>query len=492
MTNPTRSTYAPTPSGILRAVRTSLASLRAAVRSCPPHVAQALLVFGIALLLPLAIFTYNAAEHDGLYQFPDVRSFYRPAVSVANGNGYVLRQGEEPYFFREPATAYYYAAVVRFYELLTHRRVPEPLFGTNHWPTDPDNQRVIQLIRLSQALLHAIALVFFYLLLRHVFRNGFSFAVAVFASLYPPLALYCQQLMRENLLLAVFMPMAYFFSSHLRRPAYWKMVVVGALWGISALALQVYVLVGVFLLAFLVLMTRRKVLAARWGLVMGISFALTVLPWLHNVYKYYPDVRIARSMGCSLTTDWIRLNASLEFARSHPRALSATAGGVTAGVLATNVYGFTSKECFANTFNGSWRRTADSLDATFGRPSARDRALRYARALAFFLVLPGYQPGDWSSSRAVVAHDHGNMVAILFMYFVLSACSVVGLRTCGKRAMGILPIYLFHLSFFWILMSESRRALPVVPFFVLLGLVGLLKAVQLGFPQWKLPIYRGS
>ena len=159
-------------------------------------------------------------------------------------------------------------------------------------------------------------------------------------------------------------------------------------------------------------------------------------------------------------------------------------------MLATDVYAYTSRECFENAFNGSFRRMARQLDMKYGRPSVKERAGEYLGMLAWFLVLPGYQFDDWSGARNVVAHDHGNMVLTMFLSFVLSAAWIIGLWACCRRAMVVLPIYLFHLAFFWVLMSESRRALPIVPFFVLLGIVGLLRIVQLGFPACRFSIWR--
>jgi hypothetical protein len=340
--------------------------------------------------------------------------------------------------------------------------------------------------------LQAIALVLFYLLLRHHFKDVFSFIVAALASLYPPLALYSEQLMRENLLLGVFMMLAYMLSSHIQKPAYWKLAVIGVLWGISALTLQVYVLLGVFLLALVFFRTRNALLAMKRCAVIGVFFVLVVLPWLHKVYTFYPDVRIAKSMGCALTSDWIQFKTSLQFAKSHSQDPSGTGSTPSDGVLSMDRYGFTSRELFDKAFSGYFRQTARQLDAKYGRPSAKERVKTCVGSLAWFVVLPGYQYGDWSATRSVAVHDHGNMVVTMFISVVMSVCSIIGLWICFKRAIDVLPIYLFHLAFFWLLMSESRRALPIVPFFVLFGIVGLMKVIQLGFPQCRFSIHKGS
>jgi hypothetical protein len=288
------------------------------------------------------------------------------------------------------------------------------------------------------------------------------------------------------------MLVAYLLSSQVRKPAYWRLALLGILWGLSALTLQVYMALGVFLCAFVAFDAGSLVLAARRCAVIGLLFLLTVLPWLHQVYTFYPDVRIARSMGCALTPDWIGFMTSQRFARSHPRTLPGTGGAPSDEVLSTDGYAFTTRELFDKAFSGDFGRAARLLDSEYGVPPTRERIKTYLGSLAAFLVLPGYQYGDWSATRRVAAHDHGNMVVTMFISFVLGAASLIGLWICFRRAIDVLPVYLFHLAFFWLLMSESRRALPIVPFFVLFGMIGLWKVIQLGFPRFRWSIHRES
>jgi hypothetical protein len=463
---------------------------RALMQAHLPLIVRVLLLFAIALLLRVSGWYYNAMTDSADYLLPDASSYYSTAVNLANGHGYVLKQGQEPYFFREPATIHLYAASVVIYRLVTGRAVAEPSYDRNNWPQDDDNQHVIRLVRLSQAMLQAVALVLFYLLLRHYFKDGFSFTVAMLVSLYPPLASFSEHLLRENLLFGILIALAYVLSSHIQRPAYWKLAVIGVLWGISALTLQVYMLLGVILIAFVCLRATNVLQATKRCAVIGAVFLLTVLPWLYNVYMFYPDVRVARSMGCALTTDWIKFNTSLEFARSHPQGLSHAGVIPPDELLATDVYALTTSEYFEKAFGGYFAQAARRLDLKYGVPSAKDRVTEYLGLLGSLFVLPGYQYGDWSGSRSVAAHDHGNMVGVMYISVVLSVFAMIGLWMCRRKALDMLPIYLFHVAFFWILMSASRRALPIVPFFVLFGVIGLAKTVQVGFPQFRFAIFK--
>ena len=461
---------------------------RPAASAAVPLAVKVLAIFGMALLLRVAVSYYDIATHAGEYLFQDSSSYYRLAVNLANGDGYVLKVGQQPYFFREPGTCYFFAGVVRLYEAISRRPVPEPSYDQNNWPRDRANRNAIRLIRMAQALLQAAGLALFYLLLRHSFKDVFAFAVAAAVSLYPPLALYSEQLMRENLLFAVLMLVAFLLSSEIRKPAFWKLAVLGILWGLSALTLQVYALLGVFLCAFLFLRTRAVARTARRCAVIGALFVLTVLPWLYNVYTFYPDLRIASSIGCALTSDWSRLSASLNFANSRSQGQAGPRPLPADPLLATDMYSFTTRECFDNAFSGRFRQMARQLDLRYGTPSLKERGWEYLGMLAYFCVLPGYEYDDWSGSRRVPPHDHGNMVAIMFLSFVLGAASLIGLWVCWKDAPATLPVYLFHFALFWILMSATRRALPVVPYFVLFGIVGLAKIVEAGFPQWRISI----
>ena len=248
---------------------------------------------------------------------------------------------------------------VALYQALTGRPVAEPSYDENNWPRDHDNRNVIRLIRLSQA--HpagprAGALLSAAPALLPGWRS--AFAVAALASLLPaPGALLRTIDARE--------PAA-------RRPDAWPtccpptseagVLEAGRHRGpLGALRADPAGVRGArrLPLGFILLQTRNVAPAAKRCAVVGACFLLTVLPWLHKVYTFYPDVRIARSMGCALTSDWIQFKTSLRFADSrHPRAR--VSGRTTSAdeLLSMDMYAFTARECFDNAFNGTFRRTA--------------------------------------------------------------------------------------------------------------------------------------
>jgi hypothetical protein len=97
--------------------------------------------------------------------------------------------------------------------------------------------------------------------------------------------------------------------------------------------------------------------------------------------------------------------------------------------------------------------------------------------------MPGY-------GRYMELHDYRNSFYIIFLSIILGVLSIIGLVSSSHKVVYLMPLYLFHLAFFWIMMSESRRALPIVPFFVLFGILGILQVLKMGFPQWKFSIFR--
>ena len=101
--------------------------------------------------------------------------------------------------------------------------------------------------------------------------------------------------------------------------------------------------------------------------------------------------------------------------------------------------------------------------------------------------MPGYIRGYGLYNTQI---DYRNSVPVLFVMFFLGSFSIIGLVACSKRLIYVLPVYLFHLALFWILMSDSRRALPIVPFMVMLGAVGMWKVICMGFPEIKWSVYK--
>lgn len=417
--------------------------LHSLIQTQLPLIIKMLLVFSIAILLRATVYTYtNGVTSSGKYLLPDSCGYYQVAVNLANGDGYVQHPGQEPYYFREPGTIYFYAANVALYKIITGSSVVEPSFGDKGWPQDRDNERVIKLIRLSQAILQAITLVLFYLLLRQFFSNVFSFLVAVLVSLWPPLAFFSENLLRENLLLGVLMGMAWTFSSHIQKPAYWKLAVIGIFWGVCALTLQVYMLIGPFLVLFIFLKTKQVLPTAKQGAAIFLLFVLTVSPWLYKVYSFYPDIRIVKSMGCALTMDRVAATRALQYAKEHiPRntpvyeALdhhqTPPKDSVSPGdeVLAIPVYGLSTREIFRRTFNGDLRQTARKLTQKYGAPSIYVKARICADRLVNFFYLPGYMTGMGPPGprENPIPYDYRHMVGVTYVSAVLGVFSIIGL-----------------------------------------------------------------
>jgi len=459
-----------------------------ALQTKTPLFAKIAFIFGVSMLLQLTLlYSNNSVGTVGKHIFNDSITYYRSAVNLANGDGYVNKQGEEPYFFREPGTSYFYAASVLLYKTVTGRSVVEPSFDNSHWPKDRDNQNVIQLIRLTQIILQALALVFLYLLLRHCFTDVFAFIATVIVALYPPLAFFSENLLRENLLFGVLMAMSYTFSSYIKKAAYWKLAIIGILWGVSALTLQVYMLLGIFLFPFVFIKTKQIILTAKRCAMISLFFILTVSPWLVKVYSFYPDIRIAKSMGCALTFDWGKLNGSLLYAQSHLQEPLANDTSDADKLLDTNAYSYTTTELFDLTFNGDFNSMAQKLKIGYGAPSRMAKIKGNIAKLGRFILLPGYIPGY---GAFMGEQDYRNSALVIFISLFVGACSIFGLCVSIGKTFYQLPVYLFHLMGFWILMSESRRALPILPFCVLLGIIGFIKFIQIGFPKYRFSVYK--
>ena len=145
------------------------------------------------------------------------------------------------------------------------------------------------------------------------------------------------------------------------------------------------------------------------------------------------------------------------------------------------------KNVFEKTFSGFYKEQVKEMKAKYGSPPLRETISDYTMNLVRFLFIPGYMPGY---GRYMELHDYRNSFYIIFLSIILGVLSIIGLVSSSHKVVYLMPLYLFHLAFFWIMMSESRRALPIVPFFVLFGILGILQVLKMGFPQWKFSIFR--
>ena len=112
-----------------------------------------------------------------------------------------------------------------------------------------------------------------------------------------------------------------------------------------------------------------------------------ILPWLIYVYGYYPDIRIAKTVGCALTYEWIHYV-------SYHRCANAV-GLMSDTELARfeyeDAYHGTFDEYFDKSFNGYYRDKTDSLRVLVGQETKDIPASRKLAYIGKYLLINSFK-----------------------------------------------------------------------------------------------------
>ncbi|HMW36899.1 MAG TPA: hypothetical protein PKA72_11110 [bacterium] len=255
-----------------------------------------LCIFAVALLVRLVLinnFFENYTQSDGV-------DYHNIAVNIVHGNGYSRATTEpyEPYFFREPAYPIFLSAIYKFYSW----------FGSISYLSHEDpNLKLhgeIMLARIVQSFIGAGACVIFYLTLLLVLSRRVSFIIAFLFSLYFPFAIYASMLMRETLQSFFVLSMTYCFARLLISLNLKWNILFSLFWSLSNLCLQITLWIFPFAALFMLIRYRAWFLAFRHSMLSFFIMMAIASPWLIRTYSFYPDIRVFKSFGTSLTHEY--------------------------------------------------------------------------------------------------------------------------------------------------------------------------------------------
>ncbi len=321
-----------------------------------------LLLFIAALVFRiLIIFTLNPTHF-----LTDGTGYHRMAVNLIIGNG-LSNETEPPfvpYFFREPGYPVFLSTGLKIYTLFggSAGYIDLDTYDLYTSILDPVPGSVV-FLRIWQAIIDSFNVILLFLILTHVINDKKSFIIALCYALYLPVALHNNHLYREVFHTLVLLALNLFFVKYLFSKKRWFLLLVGLFWAVSNVTFQSTVYLLPFLsLMLLVIFRSFKRAFIDTLIVSGVMVSLT-LPWLFYVYSFYPDIRIAKTVGCALTYEWIH------YVSYHRRAnaLGLMSDRELARFEYEDAYHGTYDEYFDKSFNGYYRHKRDSLSLLIAR-----------------------------------------------------------------------------------------------------------------------------
>ena len=433
----------------------SIRSLAARRRLAPLALFLAALCFRIVV-----VETYHTRHLSS-----DGMQYYELARQVAIGNGFsIWRDGHlEPHFFREPGYSLFAAL-----PLAALRLFGQPVEKIDDWDLAAQGYTAphtgVAAIKYAQAIVDALNVVLLFMILCLVLDRGQALVVSVLHAFYPPAAFACTDLLREVFLTFLTLNMAYFFALYLfgRRPRH--LVLYSVFWGASLLTFQAMLLAPLAFAALSWLYFKRDLRLTLRATVASTAIALAIVSInVVRAYRYYPDVRVARNLGYSLTHEWMAVASAQRAAQASGLISEAE----MERFFGEELYAQSDAERFRRSFDGYYAGIADSLNARIGLPQLVKVHVKVAaRNFVYSWFRRPVWPAEQGPNVALAERDVGAIVAY-GLAAAIGCLALLGTVVFYRDLYPILLTYTYFVCLFYVIGSEPRRMLPAVPFFVL-------------------------
>lgn len=414
-----------------------------------------LTAFSVRILL-VTVFFLDYTRRDSI-------DYHNIAINVALGNGYSLdvTPPHRPYFFREPVYPLFLASIYKIWTLFgepsylesnffEHRQHPEIMFA-----------------RYVQALIGALTCVLFFLLLKLVIKNRPAFIIGLLFSFYIPLAAYSAMLMRETVQTLSVLLMAYTFTRFLQaKKPYW-LIWFSISYAISNLTLQITIFVPIFAFLFMLIVFKAPLKSAAYSISMTVIMLLCVSPWLIRTYNFYPDIRIVKNLGMSLTFEQSKYVSSLRKLNEYCVISTDSLGYL----FHKEWYNIPEYDKFQKSYSGYFSQKADSLQRLINEPFFAKRKLikgitnlRLSWIEALWVTTKENGGIHERPHSTYVKNKNYLLLVLSFSGFLFGYLAIPGIFLYFRKIYPILLMFIYFMALYYFIGNEPRRMLPIHPF----------------------------
>jgi hypothetical protein len=434
------------------------------------HLRLGAILFTVALVVRLTILALF--EHN--YMPPDGTGYHRLAVNLAKGNGLSLQENEpfEKSFIREPGYPIFLAGIYSVVNLV------HPIENIQNY--DIKTGRLnrcypeIVIAKIVQAVIDSISVVLLFIILMAIANMEIAFLTGLVTSLFVNYAFYSVYILRETLVVFLLLILNIFYLKYLRdaNKLIW-LLCVGITIGILILVFQVHIAIIPVLFILMLIQSRRlgqSVCHITFVFVVAVSITI---PHCINAYRFYPDIRVVKTFGTSLTHEQMAYTGAI--LRAQYYGLLTKEEGDKRQDWCNN-----SREQFKKSFNGYYLNAAASLNAltpegVFSERKIKNLLWKGARSL--------FLPNIGKNSARDIQATHGVFVSVLLMLIpgLIGFIGALGVIFCGRQKLAFLLPFVAYSLLFWVLGSECRRMIILQPFLIFFGLLFLKERVGVTF-----------
>ena len=338
----------------------------------------------------------------------------------------------------------------------------------------PWHQNIILIVKVFSLLLQLFALFMFSTLIRKYTSKIAAIVFLVISAVSVPLIIYSSLLLREVYVFFLLILITYLWDKFISSDK-WKYLMGTAITGgVICMYLHLYWILLLFFIPLLIIHYKRK-----WRQSMGKSvvfiflFFLPSMPWVYKVYQYYPDIRVAKTLGSALTVEYTNaLNAY--------RAHGVDPYYVKQGDIPGNVKVWTeifsiqdASKNFQYAFDGTYKRETQRLNAANTTGTLVKYYLyRIGLALRNTIFIVG------------ITYDYelffGNfnikeVAKFLFClpYILMGLLALIGMFPVVKKYWILMPAFFYHAIFFFAYGDEERRQYVLVPWIIVMAMMAI-------------------
>lgn len=440
----------------------------------------------LALVFVVAVFNgFLALSLNGGHSISrDSISFHNAAVHLAAGEGYT-HDGKDPFFFREPGYSAFLAGIYRVSSVfITPRLLDYDLLGKDANSRQNIGTEVL-IAGVIQSFMGGMTIVLTALLLRSLFSSGFISLWGLLLAAYYPYMCLTVSILREGLQSLLLVLLGLCLLQYTRSGKVGFLFIAGILCGLHVLTFQAMaVLVGgsAATIAVRSLASRewRTLSSIRNLLFFLVAFSLTVAPWIVHVYRYYPDPRIIKTFGISLTHESLKYVTAVRRAE----AVGLISEPESRRLQREDWYQITSRERFEKSFSGWYEKEAAKLTQQIGSRSEHRLTSKVRNLLLSSYNL--FVQRMWRPAPNIQESVRRRNLGALILHItslVVGLGSLIGWVLILPRWKILAPLipYIAIVAIWYVLGSEYRRFLPVYP----IVFVGFCFFVVIAIEKWR-------
>lgn len=410
-----------------------------------------------ARLTILALFDHNRIPADGT-------GYHRLAVNLTRGHGLSLQESEpfERSFFREPGYPTFLAGIYSIVDLF-HPVQYIQYYDAKTCALDRYYPEIVA-AKLVQALMDSLGIVLIFMVLATIAEAKIAFLTGLAAALFFNLAFHSVYILRESLVMFLLLLLNLFYVRYLvdAKKTLW-LLLMGLAIGLLILTFQIHFVIIPVLFILIWVRSRKMWQSVCHTLLVALVAGSITIPHCICAYQFYPDVRVFKTFGTSLTHEQNAYTAAIFRAHYY-------------GVLTLEeAYGLaewnrSSREQFEKSFNGYYVAKTVALNAMTPEGWISKRKIsNYLGNAAKSLCLTkiGYSSGRY----LLTTYGWFVVASVMLLPVLIGLFGLLGIIVCGcQKLIWLLPFVTYSLLF-WALGDEYRRMIILQPYLVFFGLL---------------------